>query len=133
MGKVMLSALKAEGYQTIFIDKAFTKSYKTVGKPSLRKILRVPILAIEILIACLFKRPAICIYFIAVGRSAFYVDAVLLFFLRLCHLPYILRFGDKGFHDLANQSIYPALSVACSGSKEPKHSVLRALRTRQKG
>jgi len=83
MAKAMLSALKTEGYQINFINKSFAKSIETLGKPSLRKILRVPVLAIEILIACLFKRPAMCIYFIAVGKSAFLVDALLLFLIRL--------------------------------------------------
>ena len=97
MAEVMFSALKADGYQVKFIDKSFAKSIETIGKPSLRKILRVPVLAIEILIACLFKRPAMCIYFIAVGKSAFFVDAFLLFLLRICRLPYVLRFGGKGY------------------------------------
>lgn len=100
MAKAMLSVLNTEGYEVNFVDKSFAKSIDTIGKPSLRKILRVPVLAIEILITCLFKRPAMCIYFVAVGKSAFLVDAVLLFLLRLCHLPYILRFGGKGYSDL---------------------------------
>ena len=103
MAKVMLSTLKAEGYQVHFIDKFFAKSIETIGKPSLKKILRVPILAIEILITCLFKRPSMCIYFIAVGKSAFLVDAFLLFLLRLCRMPYILRFGGKGYRKLQNE------------------------------
>ena len=48
-------------------------------------------------------RPAMCIYFIAVGKSAFLVDAFLLFLLRLCRLPYILRFGGKGYYELQNE------------------------------
>ena len=96
MTKVMLSALTTTNYKVHFIDKSFARSIETIGKPSLRKILRVPFLAIEILIVCLFKRPVICIYFIAAGKSAFFIDAVLLFLLRLCCTPYILRFGGKG-------------------------------------
>jgi len=104
MAKAMLSALKTKGYKIYFVDKSFAKSIDTIGKPSLRKILRVPILAIRILIACLFKRPVMCIYFIAVGKSAFLVDAFLVFLLRLCRLPYVLRFGGKGFYELQNES-----------------------------
>ena len=105
MAKVMLEALEKEGYQVIFIDKSFSKSIETLGKPSLRKILRVPVLAIEILTACLFKRPKVCIYFIACShKPIFLVDAFLLFLFRLCHIPYILRFGGKGFRNLQNES-----------------------------
>lgn len=103
MTKVMLAALQKQGYENIFIDKSFAKSIETLGKFSLRKILRVPVLAIEILIACLFKRPAMCIYFIAVGKLAFFVDALLLLLLRLCNMPYILRFGGKSYYELQNE------------------------------
>jgi glycosyltransferase involved in cell wall biosynthesis len=103
MAKVMLSTLKANKYQVHFIDKSFAKSIETIGKPSVKKILRVPVLAIGVLIASLFSRPSMCIYFIAVGKSAFFVDAFLLFLLRLCRLPYILRFGGKGYRELQNE------------------------------
>ena len=103
MAKAMLSMLKTEGYEVYFVDKSFAKSIEAIGKPSLRKILRVPILAIEILIACLVKRPSMCIYFIAVGKSAFILDVFYLFLIRLCRLPYILRFGGKGYHKLQNE------------------------------
>jgi glycosyltransferase involved in cell wall biosynthesis len=104
MAKVTVSTLEKDGYQVIFVDKSFAKSIETIGKPSLRKILRVPVLAIELLIACLFKRPAICIYFIACGKSAFLIDTFLLLLLRLSRIPYILRFGGKGFYKLQSES-----------------------------
>ena len=103
MAKVMLSVLDTQGYEVVFVDKSFTKSIDTIGKPSLHKILRVPVLAMEILTACLLKRPAMCIYFVVVGKSAFLVDAFLLLLLRLCHIPYILRFGGKGYRELQNE------------------------------
>jgi glycosyltransferase involved in cell wall biosynthesis len=103
MAKVMVSALDGASYQTIFLDKRFSKTIETIGKPSARKILRIPVLVIELLIACLFKQPALCIYFIAVGKSAFLLDAFFLYFLRICRLPYILRFGGKGYSDLQRE------------------------------
>lgn len=103
MAKVMLSALGKRGYEVIFINKSFARSIDTIGKPSLRKILRVPVLAIETLIACFLRRPSVCIYFVAVGKSAFLVDAFLIFIHRLCRLPYILRFGGKGYRKLQNE------------------------------
>lgn len=112
MAKAMFSALNTKDYQVNFVDKSFSKSIETTGKPSLRKILRVPLLAIEILIACLFKRPAMCIYFIAVGKSAFLVDVFLLLLLRLCRLPYILRFGGKGYYKLQNEGFIWKLFVS---------------------
>ena len=112
MTGVTLSALKTTNYRVYFIDKSFAKSIETIGKPSLKKMLRVPFLAIEILIACLIKRPTICIYFIAAGTSAFFVDAALLFLLRLCCTPYILRFGGKGYRELQNKNSFWHLLVS---------------------
>jgi len=102
MAKLTVSALNNLGYQIIFVDKHFAKSIETIGKPSIRKIIRIPVLAMEIIIACIFKRPKICIYFIACGKSAFLIDAFLLMLVRFCRIPYILRFGGKGFYKLQN-------------------------------
>ena len=104
MAKLTVSSLKNERYQVKFIDKSFSKNIETIGKPSLRKIIRIPALAIEIISACLFKRPKLCFYFIACGKSAFLIDAFLLFIIRFCRIPYILRFGGKGFYVLQREN-----------------------------
>jgi glycosyltransferase involved in cell wall biosynthesis len=44
-----------------------------------------------------------CIYFIAVGKSALLVDTFLILLIRLCQIPYILRFGGKGYRLLKNE------------------------------
>jgi len=121
MAKVTVSTLKKTGYKVIFVNKSFAKSIETIGKPSLRKILRIPVLAIELLISSFFKRPAICLYFLACGKSAFLIDAFLLSLLRICRIPYILRFGGKGFFELQNKGfiwhflVSAALSNALGG------------------
>ncbi len=112
MASTMLSALDRKDYQVIFVNKSFAKSIETIGKPSLRKILRIPVLTIELLIASLFRRPVICIYFIACGKSAFLIDTFLLFFLRISRIPYILRFGGKGFYELQNEGFLWHLLVS---------------------
>ena len=106
MAKIMLSVLRKQGYDIIFINKSFAKSIDTIGKPSLRKILRIPILAVKTLFTCLLKRPSMCIYFVAVGKSAFLVDAFLIYLIHFCHLPYILRFGGKGYRELQNENFF---------------------------
>jgi glycosyltransferase involved in cell wall biosynthesis len=105
MAKVMLTALEKK-HAIIFINKAFAKSIETIGKPSLRKFFRVPVLAIKILFACMISRPTVCIYFVAVGKSAFIVDAFLLLLIRLCRVPYILRFGGKGYYKLKGTNFF---------------------------
>lgn len=114
MAKITLSMLGKNGYQIIFIDKFFAKSIETIGKPSLRKILRVPVLAIELLIACLFRRPTLCIFFLACGKSAFLIDSFLLILLRLSRIPYILRFGGKGFYKLQSEGLIWHFLVSCT-------------------
>ena len=104
MAKLTVSALKKNGYKVIFVDKSFAKSIDTIGKPSLRKILRIPVLAIKLIVACLFRCPEICIYFLACGKSAFLIDALLLLLVRFCRVPYILRFGGKGFYKLQSEN-----------------------------
>lgn len=103
MAKVTVSTLEKTGYKVIFVNKSFAKSIETIGKPSLRKILRIPVLAFELFIATLFRRPAICLYFLACGKSAFLIDTFLLLILRISRIPYILRFGGKGFYKLQNE------------------------------
>jgi len=106
MAKLTVSSLKNEMYQVKFIDKSFSKNIETIGKPSLRKIVRIPGLAIEIIIACLFKPPKLCLYFIACGKPAFLIDTFLLFIVRICGIPYILRFGGKGFYALQKENFF---------------------------
>ena len=48
MAETMVTALKLESYDTLFIDKKFSKSIDTIGRPSLRKLFRVPVLAFKI-------------------------------------------------------------------------------------
>jgi glycosyltransferase involved in cell wall biosynthesis len=117
MAKSMLSALALKGYKTIFVDKLFAKSIDTIGKPTLRKIFRVPVLAFQIIMTCMFKRPVMCIYFIAVGKSAFIIDAFLLLLIRSCQVPYILRFGGKGYRELQNESFIWKFIVSHTLSK----------------
>jgi glycosyltransferase involved in cell wall biosynthesis len=104
MAKLTLSALKKNGYRIIFVDKSFARSIVSIGKPSLRKVIRIPVLAIKLIIACLFRSPEICLYFLACGKSAFLIDTLLLFLIRFCRIPYILRFGGKGFYKLQSES-----------------------------
>ncbi len=117
MARTMLFALNKKDYKTVFVDKLFAKSIDEIGKPSLRKVLRVPLLAVEIFMACIRNRPLMCIYFIAVGKSAFVIDAFLLLLIRLCHIPYILRFGGKGYREFQNENFIWKIIVSHTLSK----------------
>lgn len=112
MTEMTLRALQQAGYKSVFVNKSFSKDMKTIGRFSIRKLLRIPILALLLLKARIVEQPKLCIYFIGCSKGAFLVDAFLVFLLRVYRLPYILRFGGKGFRDLQNQSLFWRLLVS---------------------
>jgi glycosyltransferase involved in cell wall biosynthesis len=100
MTKVMIEAVKQSKNTVFFIDKMFSKNVETVGKISFRKLLRVPVLILQIIMVCKKIKPNLCVFFIAAGKTAFLVDALLLIVLRLCKTKYVLRFGGKSYKKL---------------------------------
>ena len=112
MAKNMLEALQKNDYQIEFIDKSLSQSIEMISRISIRKLLRAPILAVRILIACLFRRPRVCMYFISFGKIAFLLDSFLLLLLRMFQVPYILRFGGKGAYDLQSENSFWKLLIS---------------------
>jgi glycosyltransferase involved in cell wall biosynthesis len=104
MAEIMLSSLNTSRYKVCFIDKSFSKSISSIGKLTLKKLVRIPLLGFEIFFKSLFIKPSLCIYFPAVGKPAFLLDAIYLFIIRRCKIPYILRFGGKGYSLLQKES-----------------------------
>lgn len=120
MTDITLGTLKRIGYEPIFVDKSFSHNIRSVGKPSIRKILRLPVLALEVVRVCLSKKPALCMYFIAAGVTPVFVDAFVISFVRLCNVPYVLNFHGKGFREnLQNANLLWRKIVA--------HTLTRAL------
>ena len=105
MARFMLWALNKKGYSVTFVDKSFSQTIDTIGKVTFRKIARVPRLAAEIFLSFVFQRPILCVYFITCGKLPFLVDAFLLSLLRICRVPYVLRFGGKGFQNFLNRRL----------------------------
>ena len=114
MAEIMLSSLKTKGYRVAFIDKGFSKSISNIGKLTLHKLVRIPFLGLEILVKSLLTKPALCIYFPAVGKSTFFLDAIYLFIIRMCKIPYVLRFGGKGYSLLQKEGLFWKKIVAAS-------------------
>jgi glycosyltransferase involved in cell wall biosynthesis len=106
MAEIMVNSLKSKGYRVVFVDKNFSKSIRTIGKLTLKKIFRIPVLGFEILIKSLLIKPSLCIYFPAVGKPAFLLDAIYLFIIRKCKIPYVLRFGGKGYRLLQKEGSF---------------------------
>ena len=92
-----LRALQANGYEIVLIEKKFSRKLSEVGKASVLKMLKVPLMAFRLVSAAYRNRTQLCLYFISVNQSAFLVDALMLFLVRLCRLPYVLYFHGKGY------------------------------------
>ena len=106
MAKIMVSTLTRLGYSVCFIDKKFSTEISQIGKLTLQKLFRIPILGVEIFIKSLQKKPSLCIYFPAVGKSAFFLDFLYLYIVRICKVPYVLRFGGKGYSLLEKEGFF---------------------------
>lgn len=104
MAKTMLETLYKNEHDVLFINKAFSKTIKSIGRIDFRKLARIPILTIQVVFACLNKKPILCIYFIAYGKIAFLFDAFIILIIRKLKIPYVLRFGAKGFRDLVSEN-----------------------------
>lgn len=121
MTEVMLNVLQGKNYNVTFINKFFSKTPQDIGKVSIRKLIRMPILMAKMLIKCLHIRPEICIYFIALGKIGFLADNFILFLLSMCRIPYILDIHGKGFYNLCTSNniwrilVRTALSNALGG------------------
>lgn len=121
MAEITKQALSKLGYTVCFIDKKLSTEISQIGKLTIRKIFRIPVLAIEILIKSLKEKISLCVYFIAVGKTAFLLDSFWLFILRKCKIPYVIRFDGKGYSLLKkeghfwNKIITITLSQATGG------------------
>ena len=106
MAQIMYKTLTRLGYNVCFIDKNFSTQISQIGKLTLKKLYRIPSLGIEILIKSIKKKPSLCIYFPAVGKSAFFLDFLYLYIVRKCNVPYVLRFGGKGYSLLQKEGYF---------------------------
>ena len=97
MAEITNSTLIRLGYSVCFIDKKFSTEISQIGKLTLKKIFRIPVLSVEILVKTLQKKPSLCIYFSAVGKPAFFLDFLYLYIVRKCKVPYVIRFDGKGY------------------------------------
>ena len=117
MAEITIQTLKKLGYSVSFIDKDLSTDINQIGKVTIRKIFRIPILGMEVLINSLIKKPSMCIFFSAIGKPAFLIDSILLFILRKCKVPYVIRFDGKGYSTLKKEGYFWKKLVNTSLSK----------------
>lgn len=108
----LVGALQGAGFDVQVVEKRFSASVTDVGKPSLRKTLMVPQLAVEVL-RSVYRNPSPVIYFISLSPGAFLVDALNVAALkRGSASPIILYIHGRGFRELAAKGGFWARTVA---------------------
>ena len=104
-----------------FIDKKFSRTISQIGKFNFNKLIRIFFLVFEIIYAIIKFKPSFCIFFLAVGKPAFFLDTIYLKIFKLFNIPYVLRFGGKGYSLLEKKGAFwkflvkDALSNALGG------------------
>ncbi len=104
MAEMLMSSLNNLGYEADIVQRIFSKTQVELGQFSFIKILKVPVMAYRIIRQIKRKKPDICIYFISVVLSAFLLDALFIFILRLLGVPYILYCHGKGLKNIGKRN-----------------------------
>ena len=106
MAALYFKSLNVLGYRPIFITKSFSKKIGQIGNVSMAKMVRLFILSLKILVNVRKYHPGLVLYFVASEPRAFLADALILKLIRWLKVPYVLRFGTKGFIRLAERNCF---------------------------
>jgi glycosyltransferase involved in cell wall biosynthesis len=104
MTELFMSSLRKQGYDAYIVEKTFSKRPDQVGKISILKFFKIPILIFRLIILLFKKPPDLCFFFISLGITSFLVDALLLIILRLFNVEYVLYIHGVGFEKLCANS-----------------------------
>jgi glycosyltransferase involved in cell wall biosynthesis len=104
MTELFMSSLNKQGYDAYIVEKTFSKRPDQVGKISISKFIKIPILAFRLIVSLAKKKPDLCFFFISLGITSFLVDALLLMVLRLFKIEYVLYIHGVGFEKLSANS-----------------------------
>ena len=104
MTEIFMRSLQNIGHHVSIVEKTFSQEVKDVGKFSITKLLRVPLISLKIIHQVVFNKPDLCFYFISVKLPSFLVDALFLGLIRLLGVNYVLYSHGKGLLDLGTNS-----------------------------
>lgn len=104
MTERLVDSLQNIGHQVIIVEKTFSRRQKEIGKFSIAKLSKIPIVASKLLRAIIMYKPDLCLFFISVGLTAFIVDALFLLLIRLLGIQYVLYLHGRGLRDLGSKS-----------------------------
>ena len=104
MTELFYNSVKKIGYKVLIMQKTFSKRQEDVGKVSIIKTLKVPLITANLLYHLVINKPDLCFYFISVKPPSFFVDAFYLLLIRLFGIKYVLNLHGKGLLNLGTKS-----------------------------
>ena len=104
MTELFINALQQQGFDSYIVEKTFSKRPDQVGKISISKFLKIPLLIARLILSLAKTKPDICFFFISLGITSFLVDALLLMALRIFNIDYVLYIHGVGFEKLSANS-----------------------------
>ncbi|MBP7608582.1 MAG: glycosyltransferase [Steroidobacteraceae bacterium] len=100
---VFLSALTRLGINPVLVDKRFSRELTDIGKLSARKIGRLVSFYWRLARAGMTGGRHICVYFLTVWPSSFFVDYLAIAILRLCGIGVVPYLHGIGYTSLARR------------------------------
>jgi glycosyltransferase involved in cell wall biosynthesis len=106
MTALFLESIQRLGHEVDIVQKTFSQKIAEVGKFSVFKIAKIPVIGFRLIRQILRRKPDFCFYFNTVSLFAFLLDAIFMFILRLFGVPYALYSHGKGLSELDNSHHY---------------------------
>ena len=104
MTELFYNSVRKIGLEVSILQKTFSKGQEDVGKLSIIKILKVPLITAKLIYRLVTNKPDLCFYFISVKPPSFFVDAFFLLLIRLFGVKYVLSLHGKGLLNLGTKS-----------------------------
>lgn len=104
MTELLYNSVKKIGYKVHILQKTFSKRLEDVGRISIIKLLKVPLIAAHLVCHLTKNKPDLCFYFISVKPPSFFVDAFFILLIRLFRCKFVLYLHGKGLLDLGTRS-----------------------------
>jgi glycosyltransferase involved in cell wall biosynthesis len=110
MAEMFIQSLNSLEHHTTMVEKTFSKTIEDIGKLSILKILKVPIITSRLIYHLIKNKYDLCIYFFSIRPPSIFADAFFLFFIRMFRVKYILYLHAKGLIDLNEKVGWPLRS-----------------------
>lgn len=104
MNERFFVSLKKIGHRVFMVEKTFSRKMDEVGKTSIIKLFRLPMVAFKLLCKIISKKPKLCFYFLTVKPPSIYVDMLFLTLIRLLGVEVVLYLHGKGLHKINESS-----------------------------